>query len=240
MELLKNPSERREPAILGSFGWLVAFLAIQFAATAAVMTGQWLISGQPVLSSGDINFTVAIAGVLLGFLIVLAFRWGYLTSHLQLRGGINHRTVALVGLLILFLLGAEALYASYIIPGQDLQPEVQILYAAMNESFIGMALVILSTVIVGPVVEEVLFRGQLLGAIKRKMNNHGQADAIAIVLSAMAFAFIHLQPQAFPVLFLSGLAMGWLKVKTGSLTAPIAMHMLMNAIAMTMLQVSGP
>lgn len=54
----------------------------------------------------------------------------------------------------------------------------------------------------------------------------------AIVSTSVLFAFIHIDHWPSPIaLFFLSIALGWLAVRTGSLVAPIALHMLFNSIA---------
>lgn len=78
-------------------------------------------------------------------------------------------------------------------------------------------------VVVAPLVEETVFRGMLLSRLRRSM-----APWRAIVVSAAAFAALHLlDPNALyavPGLFVVGIALGWLALRTGDLSLPIFVH----------------
>ncbi len=76
----------------------------------------------------------------------------------------------------------------------------------------------------GPVAEELFFRGMLYGYLRTRFG-----IGLGLVLSAVLFAALHANLMAFlPVLGL-GLLFGWVYEKTGTLAAPIAVHMLHNA-----------
>ena len=53
-----------------------------------------------------------------------------------------------------------------------------------------------------------------------------------MVASALVFAALHLEPGAMIPIFLTGLALGWLYVKTGSLWPCIAAHAGQNTLAL--------
>jgi len=74
-----------------------------------------------------------------------------------------------------------------------------------------------------PFFEELLFRGFLLPVLARK-----HRLAVALALSALLFAVIHLQPAGLPVLSTLGLAMGLAMRHTGSLRTPILVHACWN------------
>jgi membrane protease YdiL (CAAX protease family) len=79
-------------------------------------------------------------------------------------------------------------------------------------------------VVVGPLMEEWLFRGVLLQALRERV---GVATAIAV--SAILFAAAHLSTWAFPMHLFFGIAAGILAVASGSLWPSIALHAITNA-----------
>jgi membrane protease YdiL (CAAX protease family) len=85
---------------------------------------------------------------------------------------------------------------------------------------------IIVTVCVQPaIVEELAFRGVILSALGRVL---GARDAV--VVSALLFMVIHLTVLSFPHLFLIGLALGFLRVKTGSLYPGVLLHFVHNLL----------
>jgi membrane protease YdiL (CAAX protease family) len=83
---------------------------------------------------------------------------------------------------------------------------------------------IATLVLVGPISEELLFRGLLLGRFRA----HGYLVSGTIV-SAVIFMLIHGDPRSFLELFGAGLLLGWLYIRANSLWPPIALHVLNNA-----------
>ncbi|WP_019465307.1 CPBP family intramembrane glutamic endopeptidase [Dyella japonica] len=84
---------------------------------------------------------------------------------------------------------------------------------------------------IGPMVEELLFRGVLLSAIARYTSN-----GVAIVLSALLFACVHLPDLSFlwyalPNLALLGMILGWLRVQSGSIWPAVVAHGMNNLLA---------
>lgn len=90
-------------------------------------------------------------------------------------------------------------------------------------------------------VEEVVFRGVLIGAFL------GWGEAQALVASAAAFGLWHIVPTQdlaranrmraaiVPLgvagTALAGLALGWLRLRTGSVAAPFALHATVNSLS---------
>lgn len=81
--------------------------------------------------------------------------------------------------------------------------------------------------LVAPLVEEVVFRGFLFGGLLGTFS-----APVAMALSALVFAGLHLQPFAFPVLFILGLLMALLYYRSGSLWLPILMHFVINSVGL--------
>lgn len=90
-------------------------------------------------------------------------------------------------------------------------------------------------VFVGPFFEELLFRGWLLGGLRRHWG-----DKRALLVSAGLFAIIHADPGATPALFMLGLVFGGVYLRAGSLWACILLHSMWNATTFTFLLSNMP
>lgn len=73
--------------------------------------------------------------------------------------------------------------------------------------------------------EEFIFRGILLGQLRR------WGDGLAIFISAFLFGLFHSNLQQIPFAFLVGLVLGFLVVRTNNLWLSIAIHFANNTIA---------
>lgn len=81
----------------------------------------------------------------------------------------------------------------------------------------------LMAVTVAPVAEEVLFRGLMYPALKRRLGIGG-----AMLISSVLFALIHVNLMTFvPLLLLAGVLV-WLYEYTGNLAAPVMAHAVFN------------
>jgi len=97
---------------------------------------------------------------------------------------------------------------------------------------LALTLVVIS---IGPVVEELLFRGMLLSALLRHLRT-----AWAVPASAALFALVHLPDlhwlwYALPNLVLLGMALAWLRLRSGSLWPSVVAHGCNNLLAMAAL-----
>lgn len=94
--------------------------------------------------------------------------------------------------------------------------------------------VVVTTVLIVPLAEELVFRGILLRALARRFSGW-----LAVAVSAAAFAAGHLlDPNAVlavPALFVMGLVLGWRVVATGRLGGAVAMHAGFNLLSVLFL-----
>lgn len=92
----------------------------------------------------------------------------------------------------------------------------------------------LAFVFLGPVIEELVFRGYLFQALRHsRLGLWG-----TLILTSVLFTAIHGYQYPWITLlhvFAFSLLLGMARKKTGSLYVPIALHMLNNAVAMTVL-----
>ncbi len=131
------------------------------------------------------------------------------------RGLIFAAVVVLAGLLISFL------YDMLMTSDESVTLE-------FTETGLGWAVIALLAVVVAPVAEETFFRGFLFSGIG---NRYGYGWGA--VFSALIFSLAHiLQPGAFLPIFLLGLLLAWLYMKTGSIWACIFTHFAYNSIAL--------
>jgi membrane protease YdiL (CAAX protease family) len=93
------------------------------------------------------------------------------------------------------------------------------------EAGYGWSTIIVTVCVQPAIVEELAFRGVVLSALGRVL---GARDAV--VVSALLFMVIHLTVLSFPHLFLIGLALGFLRVKTGSLYPCMLLHFVHNLL----------
>lgn len=99
-------------------------------------------------------------------------------------------------------------------------PTLAVFDAAPAAVWIPLALWLVA---VGPLLEEVLFRGLLLSALS---NRYG--DRTGLLLSSLLFALAHRSLWTFPYLLAGGLVLGWLARRSGSLATCIVAHSLWN------------
>ena len=89
----------------------------------------------------------------------------------------------------------------------------------------GWWVVILAICVQPAVIEELAFRGVMLAALQHILNVRE-----AVIVSALLFMVIHLAVLSFPHLFVIGLVLGYLRVKTGSIYPCMLAHFVHNLL----------
>lgn len=111
--------------------------------------------------------------------------------------------------------------------------------------------------LVGPVIEEIFFRGVGLrgglasllrrATVRPGLDRPQRRSWIAIVATAALFALLHVSEvndaisalALLPGLFAAGLVLGWLTIRTGRLGPAIVTHVVFNSVAVVALGVMG-
>lgn len=114
---------------------------------------------------------------------------------------------------------------------ETVQDTVKLLQESNDPTIIG--LMVFAAVVAAPLCEEVVFRGYLYGASKKFAG-----PWVATVASALVFSAAHGSLAALLPLFVLGCLLAFLYEKTGSIWAPIAVHLLFNG-ATVAIQLSG-
>ena len=87
--------------------------------------------------------------------------------------------------------------------------------------------------IAAPVVEELVFRGAIMQSLRRF------GDTFALFVSSLLFGLVHGNLVQAPMAFVTGLAIGYFVLRTGSLRAGMAIHFVNNALAVVLSAISA-
>jgi len=129
-----------------------------------------------------------------------------------------------LGLLMLFGLDYILGELMTFLPNYDqMLADYQTMFAGID-----MIYLFIGGVIVGPICEEIIFRGIIEEGFLQTYSPNK-----AILFSAMIFGGIHLVPLQVLSAFLAGLLLGWIYWKTRSLWIVIVLHIVNNYIAFT-------
>ncbi len=89
----------------------------------------------------------------------------------------------------------------------------------------GLAVTFLIPVVIGPILEELIFRKLLIDRIRR----FGEWNAV--LFSALAFGLFHMNLPQFCYAASIGLMLGYVYVRTGRILYTIIMHILLNGVS---------
>ncbi len=107
----------------------------------------------------------------------------------------------------------------------DQVPVNESIEEAFNELFKYPILAMISVCIVAPIYEEIIYRGIILKGLSIKYN-----DNLAVIVSALLFAVMHMNLHQGINAFFLGLVFGYLYLKTKSLYITIFAHFINNGI----------
>lgn len=105
----------------------------------------------------------------------------------------------------------------------DLHPAIPTILTAPGSHIVPLLLLVL---VAAPIVEEFVFRGVIQAGLRRKLG-----PLAAITVTALLFALVHGNVVDRPALFLLAAMMGYVYERTGSLIAPMVVHLLNNALS---------
>lgn len=118
------------------------------------------------------------------------------------------------------------------IPAADLEDQLQMLSMT---SPLQRVMVPIVAVCVGPLVEELFYRGMMQTGLRRHTTS-----VTAVVTVAILFAAAHVTPQLLPVYAAVGAVLSILRATSGSVLPSLVAHMFFNAVAVVSLMVAGP
>lgn len=143
---------------------------------------------------------------------------------------IRYGTLAYIGLvpvLALAMFSTEYLFKMFNMP---IEPQ-PVLMMLKNENHIpSLVYMGFFASILGPVMEEIFFRGFAYGVFKKRLGIFW-----GIVLSALFFAYIHSNLASFFPIFCLGVLLAYIYEKTGSLISSMTVHIIHNSLSLLFL-----
>ncbi len=207
------------PRLPLAIGWIIFYMESQFVAIFAILLlGKTLTAGLLVL-----------AMALYGALPVIIFSLGSNWKRIWKASSWSWSSLVLCGLgcgaaFFIMDLAYDRIYT--LTTGSRLAAQsTHALLIKAKDSSPWIALTTLALVL--PVAEEILFRGYLFEALKKRFSG-----ITVVIVTALAFALVHLQWSHFALLFGMGLVLGWAKLKTGSLRLPVLLHAINNGLVL--------
>jgi membrane protease YdiL (CAAX protease family) len=223
--------------LLATIAWGVAGFCIWFAAQFAVILCY--VMTHPETADAAVMKEMATNGFLLALVTIvagpawiavtaIAARWrgwrvaDYLALVAPRRSEFAFGFVCMAALLIAF---DVLTYAT----GRDVVPAFMLESYKTARASGSLVLFFIAVVIIGPVTEEIVFRGFLF----RGLNASFLGLAGTLIATSIAWALMHVQYDALIIaqIFLIGLLLGWLRWASGSTLLTITLHVLANFVA---------
>ena len=206
---------------------LVLALAIPSFVAVIVVGGILMVA----TSMKDKN-VVVLPSEFLGYLIWFLLVAGYLRTKYNIRfwRALGWRWQS--GYVLPALLGGVALALTVGITGFLLKtPRIEEgLIQELLKNPVTRIMVVISAVTIGPICEELIFRGFVLPLLARTFG-----DVIGVTLTALPFALLHGPQykwtwQLVLLIFMAGCAFGWTRLRTGSTATSAVMHSAYNSV----------
>ena len=96
------------------------------------------------------------------------------------------------------------------------------------DTLLGFILLFIAVAIIAPIGEELLFRGFLQQALEK----HWHDVTRAILITALLFSMIHMNPYWFVQIYILGVLLGFIAWKSKSVIPALVLHGMNNAMAM--------
>lgn len=116
--------------------------------------------------------------------------------------------------------------------GVEINTGMTSIVSSLSDAPVELIGLLLGTVIVGPLLEEVVYRGCLMSSSRANLGMASLPAAVIAVSSGLIFSALHGlgHPAYYAVYFVTGVAFALFYRKTGSLAASFAAHAAVNAI----------
>lgn len=201
--------------------YTVVFAAIQVVVSMLVQGVWMLVMGkESAMNATGMIITMAVFSVLT-MVVFLWAKWSVVSRH-----WVRTRPWFVLFWCVLAALGA-------LIPSvwiQEHMPELPNIVEGEFDMIMKDRWGYLVVGLLAPLAEEMVFRGAVLRSLLRWKEN----PWIGIVISAVLFAVIHMNPAQMPHAFLIGLLLGWMYYRTDSIVPGVVYHWVNNTVAYVM------
>lgn len=201
--------------------YTVVFAAIQIVVSMLVQSAWTLISGEGTVMNATGMIISMCAFSVVTMAVFLTARWTVVSRH-----WVRTRPWTVLIWCVIAALGA-------LIPSVWLQEQMPTLPNFVEQEFDMIMKDRWGYLVIGllaPLAEEMVFRGAVLRSLLKWREN----PWVGIVISAVLFALIHVNPAQMPHAFLIGLLLGWMYWRTDSIVPGVAYHWVNNTVAYVM------
>jgi uncharacterized protein len=244
---------RRAPGVLYALALIVVYFLLQIAAGAAVslVAGWWEKAQHPefshaeahehamtLLQSPDSNALLVIVTLPLIVLLMLWFvhrTWPALWARARPPGFGFTSPVSTSWYLVALMIGLAmppigAVLTQWLAHGHEVTQNVEEL-SRQASGHLRLPLAVVA-VTVGPIIEELMFRGVLLSALMHRLSTRWSVVICGVLFGAVHLGGLDFQWYAIPNLVLLAMVLCWLRLKSTSLWPAILAHGVYNLFAL--------
>lgn len=240
------PARHGRRFAIGGFLWLLAAFFISSFLLVPVIVALLSAAGLPIERwYTERNLPTLLVLYFLYAPITIGLVYPVFRTYLHRMGDSNRRLVgmvrfprpgdgaiALAGYVVYYLLALLAFMAVSLGLSQDTLNQAQDLGINAPRSLAEYAIVFVMLVVLPPIFEEILFRGYLFGTLRK-----GVPTLIAAVVTSVLFGLAHGQLNLFIDTFILSLVLCYVRIKTGSIWASMALHATKNGVAFVALYI---
>jgi membrane protease YdiL (CAAX protease family) len=197
--------------------WFVALSALGAHTLYLSATGAGQSFSLSMMSLPWVQISVALVSSLVVVLLLWAIRL-FRFSQVKFRGLPVQHAVLLGILLIAFSIGITVLTEFTGLPDYSTASVSRMLSSPWG---------VLAIALIGPIGEEVAFRGVIL----QKLMDKGWSAVGAILISGIIFGLVHANPNQIFFACILGYLLGWVYVRTQSVVPCIGLHILNNLLS---------
>lgn len=200
---------------------ILFYLAFQILAAVAVAVPGAIYS---IVKYGDVDNVSALALVptmLLSFVFMGLYLWkaGYISTDRETWSPVSAKYLTLTAIIG----GASILLVDWVYSLMPWLPDImEHTFDMLQSDWLG----VLCIAVLGPIMEELIFRGAITRALLQKYT-----PTRAIIISALLFGIFHINPAQIVAGILIGLLLAWVYYKTASLVPCILIHIINNSLA---------
>lgn len=231
---LDDPAERR-PAwgllnivLMAVFGILTGLVGAVAAVVVLRLLGMQPSNGALFFILSAVAYTAFIVGVWLFVVLLGRASWGEIGFQAV---GLGAVATVLLAVPVVLALNATVLWIMGLLLGGPIEnPQAEQIAPGGRLPLADYLWLLGAVSVAAPVAEELVFRGVLYPYLRRWTPAAG-----AVLLSALLFAVVHVIPILIPPLVVTGIALGLLRERYGSVLPCMLLHALLNGISLTAL-----
>jgi len=190
-------------------------------------------SSRNLLMIFNTSFLDILVFCIIVYFVIIKYRQGWAALGLSMKNWLRGVFLGITGyitilplfLLIVLLIARVSGYFDYQPP---VHPLVNIFFKEANPFILGGVIVL--AVLVAPVIEEIVFRGFIYSALKKRTG-----VTLAIIVTSVFFSLLHMSIFSFLPIFFLGIVLAYLYEKTGLLISSITLHVIHNSLLISMI-----